>query len=304
MLRHQGLGEKRTLPGPERAPAILTRQCPTSHSAECQYPGLAVDEETQSTSRPQTGWRATTGRLATAFLTPRPRSTGPAANPPALSDPAKRKAILGLDSRERRVGYIGAALAGLIALVATVPYVVHPKTKVTIPTTAPKRCATGFIYQHAAKNCLGTYPRSHWVDELALLVALALALFIAVRVGRRAPVGFVALMAGLAFEGEAGFLLGIPFIAGGGWLLIRAWRVQRYGSPTATRANQTGETRPPPDRTDRATRTRTKSKAPSRTGPEPSKRYTPKTQKRKRPPPTPPESSGRSEAGRARPSDA
>lgn len=262
-------------------------------------------EESQPISEPPSGWRTTAGRLASTFLTPKPRAAAATSDPPALSDPAKRKAILGLDGREKRIGYIGAALAGVVALIATVPYVVHPKTKVTIPTTAPKTCSRPFVYQHAANNCLGAYPRSHWVDELALLLALALAILITVRIGRRGALGFVALMAGLAFEGEVGFVLGLPFIAGGGWLLIRAWRVQRYGSPTATKANAAGgDTGSPPSRPERAPRPKSKSKGAERSGPVASKRYTPKTPKRKRPPPTPPASAGPTGAGRARQPDA
>jgi hypothetical protein len=251
---------------------------------------MPVDDEARPTRGSQAGWRATAGRLSTAFLTPKPRTVRSPGDQPALSDPAKRKAILGLDHREKRIGYIGAALGVAIALIATVPYVANPKTRVTIPTTAPKTCAKPFVYQAAAKNCLGAYPRSHWVDELVLLLALAVAIFITVRIGRRGPLGFVALMTGLAFEGEAGFLLGIPFIAGGGWLLIRAWRVQRYGSPTATRATTTADTAAPPGRSERPARARAKSKTPERSGPTASKRYTPKNPKRKRPAATPPAS--------------
>lgn len=272
--------------------------------ARCRYPRQTVDEETQPVGQPERGWRTTAGRLAATFLTPQPRRPSSQQAQPAGSEQGKRKAILGLDSREKRIGYIGAALAGLLALVATVPYVVHPKTKVTIPTTAPKTCPKPFVYQHVAKNCLGAYPRSHWVDELVLLAALALAIFITVRIGRRGPLGFVALMTGLAFEGEAGFLLGVPFIAGGGWLLIRAWRVQRYGSPTASKANPSGEARAAPSRAERPSKSRSRPKTTERQAPVPSKRYTPKTAKKKRPVPTPSESSGRSGAARGRPTDA
>jgi len=202
-------------------------------------------------------------------------------------DAETRKAIVNLDQRERKYSLIGAGLAGVIALITTVPYIANPKTKVNAPAKG-HTCPVGFTYHSLTKNCLGTYPRSHWVFEFGLLMLFAVALFVTVRIGRRGPVGFAALMAGLAFETEVG-ILGLPFIAGGGWLLICAWRVQRYGSPTATKTNPTGERKTPPPRAERATKAK-KSRAPEPRGPVPSKRYTPKAPKKKRPAPTPPES--------------
>ncbi len=173
------------------------------------------------------------------------------------------------------------------------PGVLHPKTtKVTQTIAALKNhaCIAGFTYDKSSGKCTGkgTYSFNHWIVELAVLLAFALAIFVATRLGRRGPVGFAALMGGLAFEAYVG-IFGVPFIAGGGWLLIRAWRVQRYGSPTATKANPTGERKPPAARAERPTRA--KKKAPAPKGPAASKRYTPKTPKKKRPAATtPPES--------------
>jgi len=204
-----------------------------------------------------------------------------------MSNPERGKAVLGLDPLERKVGLIGAALAAFIGVVATVPYLANPKAKVSAPAKGTS-CPVGFHYQSAAKNCLGIYPRSHWLFELGLLLLFAVALYVTVRMGRRGPLGFVALMAGLAFMSNVQ-ILGVPFIAAGGWLLIRASRVQRYGSPSGTRANPTGERKPPPPRAERAARAK-KSRAPEPKGPVASKRYTPKAPKRKRPAPIPPES--------------
>ena len=160
------------------------------------------------------------------------------------------------------------------------------RSPVKLPVGKNHSCTSGFTYNKVANACEVVYDRAHWEFELAVLITFALAIFITVRVGRRSAVGFTALMAGLAFEAEVG-ILGVPFIFGGGWLLLRAWRVQRYGSPTGTKANPTGEKRPPPPKSERPTR---KKKEPERKGPVASKRYTPKAPKRKRPAPTPPES--------------
>ena len=251
-------------------------------------------DETQNHETQDTGWRAALGRLTPTYLRPKPRPAGDASEEPPerMSDNQKRRAILNLDTLERKVGLIGSGLAALIALATQLPYVLKPSTPVN-QSLAPLKghiCANkGFTYDKATSKCNGKlpYPLEHWVTGLVLLLVFALALYVTVRIGRRGPVGFTALMAGFAFETEVG-ILGLPFIAAGGWLLIRAWRVQKYGSPTATKVNPTGEKRAPPPRAQRAPRSK-KSKGPQRTGPAPNKRYTPKSPSRKKKAPvTPP----------------
>ena len=239
-------------------------------------------------------WRGLSSRLALALTAPRTGGTPGPQQP--ISEGEKKQAIFNLDPREKKYGLIGAALAAVIALWQVLPYLFNPKNPVKLPVGKNHSCTSGFKYHQAANACEAVYDRAHWGFELAVLLAFALAIFVTVRFGRRSAAGFAALMAGLAFEAEVG-ILGIPFIFGGGWLLMRAWRVQRYGSPTATKGNPSGEKRPPPARTERPTR---KAKQPEKKGPVASKRYTPKSQKRKRPAPTPPSSSAPSAAGPAR----
>jgi hypothetical protein len=227
-------------------------------------------------------WRDLGSRLAVSLTAP--RTGGPAVPRQPVSEGEKKQAIFNLDAKERKWGLVGAALAAVIALWQDLPYLFNPKTPVKLPVGKNHACTSGFTYHKAANACEAFYDRAHWGFELAVLLAFALAIFITVRIGRRSGVGFAALMAGLAFEAEVG-VLGIPFIFGGGWLLMRAWRVQRYGTPTGTKANPTGERRPPPPRAERPSR---KKKAPENKGPVASKRYTPKSPKKKRPAPIPP----------------
>lgn len=275
-------------------------EAPFQPQVGAHYPGSIVADDF-SDEVPETGWRASLARMSPVFL--RPPKQKADQEPIATTDEEKRKAILMLDRRERQVGLIGAGLAALIALTTTLPYVLKPKTAVNETQSATKNhtCTVkGFHYDKSTGHCTGkvVYSLDHWLFALGILLLFALAVFVTVRIGRRGPLGFTALMTGLAYESQVG-ILGLPFIAAGGWLLIRAWRVQRYGSPTATKANPTGERRPPPTRaerttrtTDRPTRAARKSKAPAPKGPAASKRYTPKTPKRKRPvaAPTPKES--------------
>jgi hypothetical protein len=209
-----------------------------------------------------------------------------------MTDNEKRAAILGLDTLERKVGLYGSGLALLIALATQLGGVLNPKLAVKQSLaplkghicTYPKQ----LTFNKSSGKCTGElpYPLEHWVIGLVLLLVFALAMFVTVRIGRRGPLGFAALMTGFAFETQVG-ILGFPFIAAGGWLLIRAWRVQRYGTPTATKVNPTGEKRPPAPRAERPTRAK-KAKAKAPAGPAPSKRYTPKAPRKKKAPAAPP----------------
>lgn len=249
-----------------------------------------MTEDTQPPASKIGKWRDLPARLSIALA--RPSGPRPAADPQEaakpVSDEGKRQAIFNLDPKERRWGLIGAALAVVLALWQDLPYIANPRNPVKVPPGSHHSCASGFTYNKAANVCEAIYSRGHWEFELGVLLAFALAIFVTVRIGRRSPVGFTLLMAGLAFEAEVG-ILGIPFIFGGGWLLVRAWRVQRYGSPTGTKANPTGERRPPPARADRSSQAK-KGKGPERKPPAASKRYTPKTARKKRPAATPPRS--------------
>jgi hypothetical protein len=256
-----------------------------------------VADEDQDDEVAETGWRGTVSRMSGGFLPQAKKAPADTEPHGPMSDAQKRRAILGLDKRERQVGLIGSALAALIALTTTVPYVLKPKTAVnqTLPANKNHTCSVQhFTFDKATGKCNGkvVYSLDHWVFALVLLLVFALAIFVTVRIGRRGPLGFTTLMAGLAYETQVG-VLGLPFIAAGGWLLIRAWRVQRYGSPMGTKTNPTGERRPPPARAERPTRAKkSKSKTPEPTGPAPNKRYTPKAQtKKKKAPVTPPSGS-------------
>jgi hypothetical protein len=211
-----------------------------------------------------------------------------------MTDKQKREAILGLDPLERKIGLYGSLLAALIAVTTQIGGVLNPTKPVseTLAATKNHTCTNkAFHYDKATGKCNGhvVYSLEHWLFALILLLAFAAALFVSVRIGRRGAMGFTALMTGFAFETQVG-LLGFPFIAAGGWLLIRAWRVQKYGSPTATKMRPAGDKAAPAPRAQQRPAKAKKSKGPVVTGPVANKRYTPKAPKKNRIPATPPES--------------
>ena len=239
-------------------------------------------EPDQSSERPPTFLGR---RKAALFKTPaRPAPFS------SLTDEETRQRITRIDDKERRWGLSAAVLAAGVGLLAELPGVLHPKTTHASVSTKPKgtSCA-GSFYDATTKACYTVHARSFWVWTMAVLLLFALALFIAVKLRRRSALGFAALMNGLAFETTTGSpILGLPFIVFGGWLLIRAWRVQQYGSPTATKATAGGAAAARPTRPVRQPRERKKKTDPTANGrarPEASKRYTPKTPRKKRPTP-------------------
>ena len=127
--------------------------------------------------------------------------------------------------------------------------------------------------------------------ETTLVIGLAVGVLLlgATLLGRRAPVGFVALFAFLAFGTQ--YFAGIPFLVLAVWLLVRSYKFQKEAAATrkASMASGSSPSRPGTRGTrGAATTTGTKSGAArsSSKGPsaaEANKRYTPK-----RPAPPPP----------------
>jgi hypothetical protein len=191
--------------------------------------------------------------------------------------------IRGLDERERLLGFVAAGMAAILWLIVTVPSLVSP----------PK------------------HPKPHQLDStqvaIYLLVGLVLAglILVATIVRRRAFLGFAVLFTGASFGGD--ILLALPFWALGGWLLWRAFGVQRAASAQrlaaareraqagGARDGSTGS-RPgwrkwasTPERAGTLGGSTWQAESGPRRPPTPSKRYTPP-----KPPPRRPSSQGRS----------
>ncbi len=227
---------------------------------------------------------------AASLLKPPPRASGQADEAP-LSDEERARRIKTLDPTERKVGTIGAIVAAVAAVATTLPYVANPNTPIRHAAGKNHSCTAPFKYVASIHECSVVYPRSHWVEVLLLMLVFALAIFVSVRIGRRSALGFTALLTGLAYETQVG-ILGLPFLAGGGWLLIRSWRVQRYGTPTAkgaARASRTAGSSTAASTQKAGSATRASGQAATtgpRRAPGPNKRYTPKAAPKKRAQPT------------------
>jgi hypothetical protein len=235
-----------------------------------------------------------------------PRSRSKAAD--ALADKRKAEAIRQVDQLERRIGYLGALLTVVIGLVAFAPYISDPKKRVSDQfKRVGNHCPKGFkdTVVNGVHQCTGTvtFPRSHWITELAIVILFAIFIGVATWYGRRSLVAFSLLFGGLAIVSTTGSILGIVYVGAGGWLMVRAYRVQKYGTTSgkevaAKVAEQRAERKAAAGKSGTSSRTSSrtssggskgkgKKAAPTneRSKPQANKRYTPKTPPRKRPVP-------------------
>ena len=190
-------------------------------------------------------------RMSQTFLNPpkpkaKPKAAAEQEPERELTDAEKRARVTQIDDLERRLGYAASILASVISLITFIPFINDPAMTIQKTASPVKGHTCPTHYQYTKLNghftCVAhvSYPRSHWVTELAVLLVFALAIFITTRIRRRAALAFTTFMTGVAMLSVVQSVLAFPFIFLGGWLLIRAWRVQRYGSPTAKGPNRSG----------------------------------------------------------------
>lgn len=176
---------------------------------------------------------------------------------PGRSNFSIKWAIDRLDNREKRFSFAAAGGAALFALTIYFAETSNPHFRLAKNQLTPQGSLTvGLI-------------------AAGLLVATTI-------IGRRAPVGFVALLTGAAFGGSF-FFLGLPFFALAVWLLYRSYKLQRETAANVRAASRSGtgpSSGPRQPSTASVTRNR-RAKGPAT--PSANKRYTPK-----RPPPPAP----------------
>ena len=208
-----------------------------------------------------------TFRLREAFWpTPPPRPA--AGDEPVIIPPERRKAAMtSLDPQEVRWSFLAFLLA-TIAGVAIPAYIVA-SNKIT------KR----------GKNTIAVAPDA-WLLGGAILLFCVIG-FVLLWKRRRSLLAFDLFLIGFGFTLFIG-LVGFVFILLGGWLLLRAWRMNKYGTTNSkVIARETAAARKDRGGGSKATGTKsTKSKAtydPAvKKPPVASKRYTPKSPPRKK----------------------
>jgi hypothetical protein len=212
-------------------------------------------------SRPQT-WSA---RLLGAFTGP-PQSGGSEEkrDPAEILPPEQRKAAMStLDPLERKWS-LGALVLATVAGIAIPAYFIA-ENKVT----------------KAGKNSIAVAPDAKLLGGV-ILILCAIG-FAALWKQKRTLVAFTLFLVGFAFTLFVG-LVGFAFILLGGWLMLRAWRLSKYGTTNSKAIAREAATRPRGRQRKEAAKSssKTATSPSSRKPPTASKRYTPKAPTRKK----------------------
>ncbi len=217
-------------------------------------------------SKPQT----LTGRIMAAFSGPTdPGSSGGESDPPDILPPEQRKAVMStLDRTETKWALIALVAATLAGIALPAYYLVaNPLTK-----------------QHG--KYVAVSPDAGLLGGVILV--LCVIGFAALWKRKRTLVAFTLFLLGFAFAvfiGLAGFL----FIFLGGWLMLRAWRINKYGTTDSKLIRREAAAQPRGRQRKEAARSTSKKTASTpgaRRPPTASKRYTPKAPTRKKIPKT------------------
>ncbi|MHB1089148.1 MAG: hypothetical protein ACYC19_10365 [Acidimicrobiales bacterium] len=186
-----------------------------------------------------------------------------------------REMVMGIDELERKASFVAGALAVILAGVLS-PHLF--KNTTVIDKLAPGKsntCTAGYhLVGSMCEKVTITTPSDWLIQFLEILIIGAFILFFALR-RKRAGVAVASLLLGLALGS-----VGVGFLFFGGWLIVRALRLQKYGEASffasSRKAREMGQAK----REARGTATRTRgAKTPvpvSANTPAPSKRYTPK----------------------------
>lgn len=201
-----------------------------------------------------------------------------------------RSVVMGLDPFERRVSYFAGALAMVLAGLF-MPHLLH-NTWVTDTAKpgAKNSCVAPFkLVGRVCQHVHLTHP-SDWLPQFLEIFIIGLVIILFAYLKKRVGVSFAGLFLGLAIG-----TTGLPFLFLGGWLVIRALRLQRYGDATfmgsSRLARAAADERRAARKAGTPVPTRRAAPAPASdappapktaTPPSPSKRYTPKKRPRTR----------------------
>ncbi len=202
---------------------------------------------------------------------------------------APREVVLGLNSLERGISLFASGIALILALVTAIEWARNLPTITTIKYISGKKCPSSYS-KHVGEFCehILRTTRSEWEVKFFFILLVALCLLYFTLRRKRAGVACFAVFLGLGLGLESG----IVFLFLGVWLIVRAYRLQKYGVAGMLSSNrvarETGDARrqgraPTPSTSDGAAPTKsTPTPAKPAVSPSASKRYTPKKPPRKR----------------------
>lgn len=148
------------------------------------------------------------GRLRDAFLRP-PADTG---EPPARQTADEiRSSIRSADDKERLIGLIAAPWAAAIGILVGSDLVAHdPAARLRDGLANPLHVSVGLYH-----------------EVLAALVALSVVMLVTALLRKRLYLGIVMALYGLTVFNLHYWGFGVPFVMGGAWYLMRAYKFQK-----------------------------------------------------------------------------
>lgn len=199
---------------------------------------------------------------------PQPAASSDSGGPAIIPAERRRKVMRTMNPQEVKLSFGGFLLATIAAV--AIPAYIITSNKVT----------------KEGKNSIAVAPDAKLLGGLILLFCIAGFVVLWKRWRTAVVVGLFFI--GFAFTLFIG-LIGFVFILLGGWLMLRAWRINKYGTTDAKQIRQEVANRPRgKDARAAAPRSKTTSGSSSEAGgrkaPTASKRYTPKAPPRKKVP--------------------
>ncbi len=207
-------------------------------------------------------------RLSPMLLRPTPPGDAPPDEPDRILRPEERKAAMsGLSAFEAKWSRVGIFVAIVLGVVFTLYLRAEHSEK------------TATVIRHGKKVKTAVPISDSWLLlGVILLVFCALGAW-ALQRRKRTLLAFSFFVIGFSFT-LIFAPLGFAFIILGGWLMLRAYRIQKFGTPNAKMAAKEAAARPP--RRERKKAASTPSKPTAYKPPTANKRYTPKAAPRRK----------------------
>jgi hypothetical protein len=177
-----------------------------------------------------------------------------------------------MDRVEKIISYVAVGFTALLAIFY-IPRLLHDTTLYDSTNPVHHQCVKPFLLVGALCEHTYTSHPSTWWPQFILLVLLALVAWYFSFRKKRVGVIFTSALIGLSLGLKAGY----PFLFLSGWLVLRAYRLQKYGSATFAGTSKIARERAASKRAARAGTAKDAAPAPPvRKTPNASKRYTPR----------------------------
>ena len=195
-----------------------------------------------------------------------------------------REVVFGMDDVERKVSLFGVGIAMVVSLIYAIAWIRKSPVITKQAYVKGKACPAAFS-KHVGSYCehILRQTDSFWATHFLLVFIVGLIiLFFALR-RKRAGVACFACFLGVGLQ-----VVGLVFLFLGVWLIVRAFRLQRYGEASWSGLNKAAREMAQARREGREPKVKSKAVAAPAPTPGPvappkaSKRYTPKQKPRKR----------------------